>query len=65
MFERRSDKLLPWPRFVRRMVSSFLLLVEIGKTPAPGCPAYAGAREPHYADNAKQDAPDKSRNRPE
>jgi hypothetical protein len=29
MFERRSDKLLPWPRFVRRMVLSFLLLVGI------------------------------------
>lgn len=29
MFERRSDKLLPWPRFVRRMGLSFLLLVGI------------------------------------
>jgi hypothetical protein len=29
MFEHRSDKLLPWPRFVRRMVLSFLLLVGI------------------------------------
>jgi hypothetical protein len=29
MFEHRRDKLLPWPRFVRRMVLSFLLLVGI------------------------------------
>ena len=29
MFERRSDKLLPWPRFVRRMALSFLLMVAI------------------------------------
>src|SRR5512146_576432 len=29
MFERRSDKLLPWPRFLRRMILSFLLLVGI------------------------------------
>jgi hypothetical protein len=29
MFERRSDKLLPWPRFIRRMILSFLLLVGI------------------------------------
>jgi hypothetical protein len=29
MFERRSDKLLPWPRFVRRMALSFLLMIGI------------------------------------
>jgi hypothetical protein len=29
MFERRSDKLLPWPRFVRRMSLSFLLMIGI------------------------------------
>jgi hypothetical protein len=29
MFERRSDRLLPWPRFVRRMGLSFLLMVGI------------------------------------
>jgi hypothetical protein len=29
MFERRSDKLLPWPRFVLRMSLSFLLMVAI------------------------------------
>lgn len=29
MFERRSDKLLPWPRFIWRMVLSCLLLVGI------------------------------------
>jgi hypothetical protein len=29
MFERRSDRLLPWPRFVWRMALSFLLMVAI------------------------------------
>lgn len=29
MFERKTDKLLPWPRFVRRMVLSFLLTLGI------------------------------------
>jgi hypothetical protein len=32
MFERKTDKLLPWPRFVRRMVFSFLLMVSIVAT---------------------------------
>lgn len=29
MFERKTDKLLPWPRFVRRMGFSFLLMVGV------------------------------------
>ena len=29
MFERRSDKLLPWPRFLWRMGLSFLLLMGV------------------------------------
>jgi len=29
MFERKKDKLLPWPRFVRRMVLSFLLTLGV------------------------------------
>ena len=29
MFERRTDKLLPWPRFAWRMVLSFLLMIDI------------------------------------
>ncbi len=29
MFERKKDRLLPWPRFVRRMVFSFLLTIGI------------------------------------
>ena len=29
MFERKTDKLLPWPRFVRRMALSFLLTLGI------------------------------------
>ncbi|MEN6333076.1 MAG: hypothetical protein ABFE01_02385 [Phycisphaerales bacterium] len=29
MFERKTEKLLPWPRFVRRMAFSFLLMVGV------------------------------------
>ncbi|MGE5294517.1 MAG: hypothetical protein ACM3VT_06790 [Solirubrobacterales bacterium] len=29
MFERKKDKLLPWPRFLRRMALSFLLIVVV------------------------------------
>jgi len=29
MFERRTEKLLPWPRFIGRLVFSFLLTVAI------------------------------------
>ena len=29
MFERKSEKLLPWPRFIRRMVLSFLVMVTL------------------------------------
>ncbi len=32
MFERRREKLLPWPRFARRMALSFLLTVGIVAT---------------------------------
>jgi len=32
MFERKRDKLLPWPRFIGRLIVSFLLTVSIVAT---------------------------------